>query len=356
MRTRMSALARRFSKAAALPSARPDREPNVRTRTSRPGSGPAENHPKRSSDWAAGMTAPDLARKGPRCANVRCYDRQRHRPPHPSDHAAGAPGPSPMTKKATISGAGNVSSLRDDERFVITSIAAALGGEWRSGENPPDAYLTSDTKTVAVEISTLTQPITDSRGTRSRLSDDRTARAFLDELDAELRNDVPTGCTIGLVLRPPIVRSRRTRNRLSETIRDLLADPTSFVSDREFQINGNDITVHRMQHGEVHPRRVSGIYLHRSSNPDVLANAKLILEGRITAKSKSCDQLRNRSLWLALLNDYWLANAHTYRIAMSSLLARHPFEKILLVNLSGSVDQLYPLAVNADGIASLYSA
>jgi hypothetical protein len=62
--------------------------------------------------------------------------------------------------------------LREDEQFVIASIARGLCATWRPGENPPDAYLTLNTGTVAVEISTLTQHVTDDKGTRPRLSDD----------------------------------------------------------------------------------------------------------------------------------------------------------------------------------------
>jgi hypothetical protein len=52
------------------------------------------------------------------------------------------------------------SGLREDEQFAITAVAATFAATWRPGENPPDAYLVLDAKTVAVEISTLTQYVT----------------------------------------------------------------------------------------------------------------------------------------------------------------------------------------------------
>jgi hypothetical protein len=58
------------------------------------------------------------------------------------------------------------SPLRDDEAFAITSIARAFSGTWRPGENPPDAYLLLGAEIIAVEISTLTQHVTDDKGTR----------------------------------------------------------------------------------------------------------------------------------------------------------------------------------------------
>jgi hypothetical protein len=66
-------------------------------------------------------------------------------------------------------------SLRRDELFVVSSVARVFSATWRHGDNPPDAYLTIGIKETAVEISTLTQYITDDRGTRPRITDDATA-------------------------------------------------------------------------------------------------------------------------------------------------------------------------------------
>jgi len=59
--------------------------------------------------------------------------------------------------------------MREDEKFVIESVARAYSGDWKPGADPPDAYLTIADRTIAVEISTLTQHVTDDRGTRPRL-------------------------------------------------------------------------------------------------------------------------------------------------------------------------------------------
>jgi hypothetical protein len=81
--------------------------------------------------------------------------------------------------------------LRDDETFVITSLARSFSATWHAGENPPDAYLTFGADdSVAVEISILTQHVTDDRGTRSRLSDDMATAAFANALE-ELKSSIP---------------------------------------------------------------------------------------------------------------------------------------------------------------------
>jgi hypothetical protein len=235
-----------------------------------------------------------------------------------------------------------VCQLREDEEFAITSLATAFSATWRPGENPPDAYLILGASAVAVEISTLTQYVTDGKGTRPRLSDDLATAAFANVLDDELKNLIPNGYTIGLVLSSPILSLRKTRAKLAQILRTHIADLASLETDRKIQINGNDITIYLNHHGEKNFRKVSAAFLNRSSNPNVLSNVTQILEDRITTKARKCDRLQEPApIWLALLNDYWLTDADTYRYALSRLSLEHPFEKILLVNGDRSVSPLY---------------
>lgn len=90
-------------------------------------------------------------------------------------------------------------SLRDDEKFVIAAVSAAFSAPWRPGEDPPDAYLTLGGNTVAVEISTLIQPVTDERGTRSRLTDDLPTAALGDDLNDELQALIPDGYRVRML-------------------------------------------------------------------------------------------------------------------------------------------------------------
>ena len=106
--------------------------------------------------------------------------------------------------------------LRDDEQFVIAAVSAAFSASWRPGEDPPDAYLTLGGDTIAVEISTLMQPVTDEHGTRSRITDDLPTAALGDELNLELRALIPDGYRVSLIVRSPILaRAKTKRNELS---------------------------------------------------------------------------------------------------------------------------------------------
>jgi len=231
--------------------------------------------------------------------------------------------------------------LREDEEFVITSVASAFSASWRPGENPPDAYLVLGSNEIAVEITTLTQYVTDGRGTRSRLSDDLATAALANALNAQLKDLIPDGYTIGMVLSSPILQNQRTRAKLGRFLRGFIADLTLLDADQKIEIYGNKITVFLTHHGETGYKKVSAAFGNRNSNPKILDNVIQILADRIATKALKCIHLRDRGpIWLALFNDYWLTDGDTYRYALSLMSLEHPFQKILLVNGDRTVEPL----------------
>jgi hypothetical protein len=60
-------------------------------------------------------------------------------------------------------------------------------------------------------------------------------------------------------------------------------------------------------------------------------NASHLLIDRIRAKSLRCSGLK-KPVWLALLNNYWLADARTYTKAAQELYLDHCFERIFLIS------------------------
>jgi hypothetical protein len=231
------------------------------------------------------------------------------------------------------------STLREDETFVIEAVAKAFGGSWSPGEDPPDAYLTMGEESVAVEISTLTQHVIDGRGTRPRLSDDQTSVAFANDLNAELGHLIPYGHTIGLILRSPIANRRKTQAALSKKLREFIAEIATFPSDQPIALYGNTITPYLNHHGAPDYKKISAIITHQSSSSDILENTKYVLADRIRDKAKKCVGIRGQ-VWLALLNDYFLTDFHTYKYALSFLTLAHPFEKIILIGGDGKAEIL----------------
>lgn len=232
--------------------------------------------------------------------------------------------------------------LRDDETFVIESVAKEFGGTWRVGENPPDAYLTFNTNTVAVEITTLTQHVTDDRGTRPRASDNAAISPLVDDLNAKLHDVIPDSYSIGLVLSTPILKLRKTTADLAGYLRTRLSDVLSFEFNTEIETNGNTVKISLHRHEEIQRKKVWAVATNRHSNPNIALNAVQILEDRIFVKARKCAELAGKQpIWLALFNDYWLADSGTYEQAISCISRNHPFDNILLIHGNGAVFRLF---------------
>ena len=232
--------------------------------------------------------------------------------------------------------------MRKDEIFALKSIAARYSGEWKPGENPPDGYVTFLEHTVAVEVSTLTQHIKVEKGTRPRRSDDSAAITLADELNEELRSAIPTTKRVMLHLSSPIADYRKTKTKLLAEILSFVSGNPSGRVERMTTIRGNKIGMICLDvlEGD-EQKKIVAIIGNRFSSPRILKNTIQILEDRISTKASKCAGLSSSGpIWLALINDYFLAAADTYRHALQFISVDHPFEKILLVSGSGAVDVL----------------
>ncbi|HZC56907.1 MAG TPA: hypothetical protein VE396_12835 [Xanthobacteraceae bacterium] len=225
---------------------------------------------------------------------------------------------------------------------MIEAVTELYSGTWRPGEDPPDAYVDVNHEVIAVEISTLAQHVTSDVGTRVRLSDDQPAVRLADDLNKELQDFIPTGTTFGLHLSSPIVKFRKTKARLTQRILALMEARPIGEAEVKMEICGNDVSLWIDRHGDPQYKKVSAVISNRHSSPDILQNATYALDDRITTKSKKkCLSIKTRPIWLGLFNDYWLAEAHTYIMAMKRISTTHCFDRILMVSGDKSVSILY---------------
>lgn len=232
--------------------------------------------------------------------------------------------------------------LRPEEEFVMNQLVGKYGGSWQPGANPPDAILMLGKLAISVEITTLMQPIPDAKkgGTRSRYSDEASALRMIDALKVALKDQVPESRTVILTLRAPIDDVRTTTTQLQAVLAGYLASGNDVEAVEE--ICGNEINVRIVAYQGRDDEKIHGVVAHRNSSPDILRNALSTLADRVAVKAAKCQSLTG-PVWLALLNDYWLADAGTYRQALEMHAPAHPFEKILLVMGNGAVTELCAL-------------
>jgi hypothetical protein len=230
-------------------------------------------------------------------------------------------------------------SLRPEEQFVISALATKYSAEWRPGDNPPDAQLIFGKETVAVEISMLTQQIVDGDGKFiPRQSQDAEPLRIIEELNDELSAQVPPNITVFIHIKAPISQRRKLKNSLSERIEGLLTGETEIQPDAF----SNRTLIKLLPTERPSGKKIVGCVSNSKSDSNILANAWHMLDERIATKAYKCKALRaNGPIWLALLNDYWLADEETYKQAMRMSTTAHYFDKILLVCGNKSVVSLY---------------
>ena len=206
------------------------------------------------------------------------------------------------------------------------------------GEDPPDIYLTIGDVRVGVEVTQLSQFTIEPDGSRgNRRTQDIFGLRLLDELDTQFVPLLPGGISLLIGLWVPVPDAARFKNNLWDWVRLIAFSP---VVGTKFEriIEGTRISL------SVIPERPSGqkvvgFVVNKNSSADISSNAQLILDDRIRVKNDICSKLTG-PIWLAVLNDYWLADFDTYRVAYRQQERSHCFERIFLVADDGAVNEL----------------
>ena len=234
--------------------------------------------------------------------------------------------------------------MRHAEEFVARALVEHFGGpshaSAREGEDPPDLYLTVESLRVSVEVSQLSQFTFERDGSfGNRNTQDFFGVQVIENLNAKLgpalAEDV--GLLIGLWV--PVPHAQRFRTRLTEWITSVVAAAATergFKEERE--IDGAKVCVSVIPERPL-GKKITGFVLNDNATADIALNARLVLEDRIRRKNDICARL-SKPIWLALLNDYWLAGPDTYAAAAWQLRNEHCFDRIFLVSHNGGVNEI----------------
>jgi hypothetical protein len=233
--------------------------------------------------------------------------------------------------------------MRDEEAFVGRALVAYLGGAERAsfeeGGDPPDLLLVLDGVRIGVEVTRLSQITFAPDGQRgNRATQDSFGLGAVDELDAELGAFLPDGVDLLIHLRVPVRRGGKFKAQLAAWIREIALAPELDL-EAERDIEGATVRVHVVRR-RASDKRIVGLVENVHSSADIGWNAARLLEDRIATKHDKCKGLAG-TVWLALLNDYWLADAETYRLAMRDVPLAHCFDRVLFVGGDGHVKELH---------------
>ncbi len=230
--------------------------------------------------------------------------------------------------------------MSPNEMYVLDTLATSICGTVTEGENPPDGYITVDRKLIAVEVSRLVEHVSIGNGqTQSRLSTDAPSQLIAGEIEAEIAGRIPEGTRVFLTIGSPLNNVRKTRRELQQAIVDMIeSDEKS--KDVEFSENRISINIHRGW--PARETKISSRIATRYSSSNISQNVEAILTDRIKTKSlRQNRQSKPDEYWLALFNDYWVADAKSYRSAYNKLQIPHNFDRIVIVDGYGRTSFLF---------------
>lgn len=234
--------------------------------------------------------------------------------------------------------------MRRDEAFVCHALVEFFGGSSISsgseGEDPPDIYLTFAASRVGVEVTRLSQFTFEPDGTfGNRATQDTFGMRLLDNLDSMIGPLISGDISLLIGVEVPVLHVTRFRKEISAWVSEVATSP-ELGAKYSRVIDGSKVSISVIPLRST-GKKIAGYVVNKNSSSDIHLNARLVLEDRIRVKSALCEPLaKNGLIWLAVLNDYWLADAATYELASRQLKIEHCFDRVFLVSDSGAVNEL----------------
>lgn len=232
--------------------------------------------------------------------------------------------------------------MRRDEEAVAQALVDFLGGpavvSASDGDDPPDLYLSFATSQVGVEVTRLSQFTFEQDGSLgNRATQDSFGLRLIERLNVGIGPSLPDNTSLLVGVWVPVKNASRFEKGLTTFVKQISETPTMGTREEQ-KIEGSkaSITVIPTRPSE---KKIVGYIVNKNSSPDIGLNSRMILEERINTKSNICEKLP-KPIWLALLNDYWLADADSYELAAQQLRISHCFERLFLVSITGTVTEL----------------
>lgn len=232
--------------------------------------------------------------------------------------------------------------MRQDEAFVAWSLAEFLGRPSAvsilEGPDPPDVYLNICGSKVGVEVTQLSQFTFEHNGKLgNRSTQDSFGIRLIENLNDDIGPSLPAGISLLIGLWVPVSNPALFRRLLIAWVNEIVATPENGLN-QETKLDGSRVSITVIPERPF-GKKIVGFVVNTNSSTNIGLNAQLILEDRIRRKSLICHNLP-KPIWLALLNDYWLADAETYSEAAQTIDIKHCFERVFLVSIEGAVNEL----------------
>ena len=157
-----------------------------------------------------------------------------------------------------------------------------------------------------------------------------------------LQNELPSDIDIILTLYVPVENGRKYKKKLCAHVKEFISKDIKAGDKEEIDLSGSKVRMSVIPNRDHSTKKIVGIIVNKNSNAHILSNARVILVDRIQDKVEKCKVIRRGgAVWLALFNDYWLADHETYLQAINTIDVAHYFDRIYVIMETGTVRQVY---------------
>jgi hypothetical protein len=212
-----------------------------------------------------------------------------------------------------------VNELRKEETAAIAAVASHFFAEWRSGEDPPDAWLTIAGKRIAIEVTTMKHRIAGgANSSKPRLRFDKVALGLIGRLQTALGNAAAPDRTVIVTVTAPIKLAAKTAAALEKRTRLSLARPSARVQFKD-TIHGNQIRVRVVKTGDACASKVIGFVHNPYPNAELLLDVTEALLECMSAREGKGDAAFAGERWLVIAHQNGISQTETYRQVCAQL-------------------------------------
>jgi len=162
------------------------------------------------------------------------------------------------------------------------------------------------------------------------MKDDAPANNLANNIELDIKAMIPHDMHVFLVIGTPVKQIRKTQAKVAAAITHMIQN-NIFELDRKFL--DNDISISIFTGWGSYTPKIGYAISNRYSSANIGKNTENMLRERIQTKNKKRNVKPDTDeYWLALFNDYWVADEESYQLAYRNLDIEHNFDKIIIIN------------------------
>lgn len=243
--------------------------------------------------------------------------------------------------------------MRADKEYIKSTMEMYLlrnciEGYILQGEDPPDYYIKINKKKILFEVTQGIQGYYEDGAFVSRTGSDEPILNIGKWLKAQINDQIPCDRKILMYIEGPIVKNCKFRWQLKDSLLAFINVNSKAEEDctgwTHIQVSNIEIQV-KITKREISDNRSIILFTKPQFNKTTVnidKNVQAILTNILHKKEEAMSKVKfNGQKWLAILNQYPLADDGTYYRALTKVSVNHSFNKIFYIGEKQIVKEIF---------------